>query len=108
MNFYDGLMTRDEDNNANQYAENLLLEGNQMISEYHAYLLRIWNHSESENVQGFISLEDPKSHNLTYFKTMEELFIFFKGITHSEDHQYKHEEIIENHPESPSLKNQKE
>lgn len=58
-----------------------------MVSHYHAFLMRIW-HSDLSQGQWFFSLEDPKSHQITYFKTKEELFSFICIILNDQGKQY--------------------
>jgi hypothetical protein len=70
-----------------------------MISQYHAYLLRIWNHIETDHERWLISLEDPKSHDMFYFKTVEELLFFFNKITHSDLQDRLNHETLENEAE---------
>lgn len=73
-------------------------ESVKMACDYFAFLLRIWSNSDIGNSQWLISLEDPKSHKLTYFKTMEELFDFFMSITHTNDQLFQQQGITETQP----------
>ena len=49
-----------------------------MTSQYHAYLMRIWQSAEFAEEQLFISLEDPTTHKFTYFMDMDEFFAFLR------------------------------
>lgn len=51
-----------------------------MTSQYHAYLMRIWQSSDLPKDQWFISIEDPSTHKITYFKNMDEFFAFIRTI----------------------------
>lgn len=56
-----------------------------MISRYHAFLIRMWQNTDQSKGQWFMSLEDPSSHKMTYFKTKEELFSFLRDILNEKE-----------------------
>lgn len=58
-----------------------------MISNYHAYLLRLWKRKDHIGGKWFMSLEDPSSHEKLYFNTFEDLFCFIRSISVKEDNQ---------------------
>ena len=51
-----------------------------LTSHYYAYLLRIWQPENQIGDEWLASLEDPKSREVLYFKTLEELFYFLREI----------------------------
>lgn len=58
-----------------------------MNSQYHAFLMRIWHSSGQVQGQWLMSLEDPTSHEITYFKTREELLTFLDTILTEQEKQ---------------------
>jgi hypothetical protein len=51
-----------------------------ITSQYHAYLMRIWQSAEFAETKLFISLEDPTTHKFTYFMDMDEFFVFLREV----------------------------
>ncbi len=51
-----------------------------MTINYYSYLLRIWQPEKQNKFEWFASLEDPKSREVIYFKTLEELFNFLRVL----------------------------
>lgn len=49
-------------------------------TRYFSYLLRIWQSENQGHDEWFVSLEDPKSREILYFKTMDEMFSFIREI----------------------------
>ncbi len=49
-------------------------------TRYFSYLLRIWQPENELSDEWHASLEDPKSREILYFKTMDEMFSFIREI----------------------------
>lgn len=47
---------------------------------YFSYLLRIWQSENQRDDEWFVSLEDPKSREILYFKNLDQLLIFLSEI----------------------------
>lgn len=45
-----------------------------MTYKYFSFLLRIWQLENQDQEEWFASLEDPNSHEVIYFKDMENMF----------------------------------
>jgi hypothetical protein len=58
-----------------------------MISNYHAYLLRLWERKDLIGGKWFMSLEDPTSHEKLFFNTFEDLFCFIHSISDKGENQ---------------------
>jgi hypothetical protein len=55
-----------------------------MINEYHSFLLRIWISGTCDEKNIRATLEDPFSHSIKGFSSMEALFMYLIGLTKSD------------------------
>ena len=49
-----------------------------ITSRYYSYLIRIWQDDDLPKREWLASLEDPTTQQLTYFKSLEDLFAFLQ------------------------------
>ena len=54
-----------------------------MLPKYHSYLLRIWHAGPSESTVWRASLEDPHTHQLTGFDSLDALFDYLRKSENS-------------------------
>jgi hypothetical protein len=55
-----------------------------IATQYFSYLIRIWQEEEMPNNSWLASLEDINTKQLTYFKSMEALFVFLRQVAYQE------------------------
>jgi alpha-ketoglutarate-dependent taurine dioxygenase len=58
-----------------------------ITTTYFSYLLRLWQDEDLPNQGWLASLEDPSTHQMTYFKSIEELFEFIREKSYQEGNQ---------------------
>lgn len=56
-------------------------------TSYHSYMLRLWHPSHLASGDFYASLEDPKSHQIRFFKGIDELMTYLKSLPSIEDSQ---------------------